>query len=503
MAKNIEGFDDGMSSIQMQETNAAREPLDFSKVPKRPQILAALAAAIGGFVLGNFLGYPAPVQPQLQDPNHTGDVYSKWYINLTDDQNSWVGALMTLGALLGGMTGGIFMDMLGRKMTLLLISIPGVLGWLLVVLTLNPSMLFIGVFMGGLAGGISSVVSPSYIGEISTPVMQGFLGIFFQLSICAGILLTSVMGISLHWRLLAAILEIFPLILVMAMMFVPESPYHLVKKGRRAEALQSLRWLRGKDFNIESEMEELEASVDAELANVTRASDLLHPWAYKPILTALALMSFQQVIGINAALFNSVEIFRSAGSSLDGLVSAVILNSIQLGMTVVATGLITRVGRRTLFLISQLLCCLSITALGVYFYIQETDKATADTIGWLPLASLMIYIGSFAVGSGPIPWVMTGEIVPRKVKSLGVSLATLTNWGCAFIISKTYVDLKGAIHTYGAFWLFGGMCFLGVLFSIFLLPETKDKTPDEIQAYFGSKPAAQKEESSDTPTPTQ
>ena len=86
-------------------------------------------------------------------------------------------------------------------------------------------------------------------------------------------------------------------------------------------------------------------------------------------------------------------------------------------MTVVATGLITRVGRRTLFLISQLLCCLSITALGVYFYIQETDKATADTIGWLPLASLMIYIGSFAVGSGPIPWVMTGEIVPRKVKS--------------------------------------------------------------------------------------
>jgi len=289
----------------------------------------------------------------------------------------------------------------------------------------------------------------------------------------------------------------------MAMMFVPESPYHLVKKGRRAEALQSLRWLRGKDFNIESEMEELESSVDAELANVTRASDLLHPWAYKPILTALALMSFQQVIGINAALFNSVEIFRSAGSSLDGLVSAVILNSIQLGMTVVATGLITRVGRRTLFLISQLLCCLSITALGVYFYIQETDKATADTIGWLPLASLMIYIGSFAVGSGPIPWVMTGEIVPRKVKSLGVSLATLTNWGCAFIISKTYVDLKGAIHTYGAFWLFGGMCFLGVLFSIFLLPETKDKTPDEIQAYFGSKPAAQKEESSDTPTPTQ
>jgi len=209
----------------------------------------------------------------------------------------------------------------------------------------------------------------------------------------------------------------------------------------------------------------------------------------------LALMSFPQVIGINAALFNSVDIFKSAGSDLDPLVSAVILNAIQLGMTLVSSVLITRLGRRILFLSSQLICAISITALGAYFYIQQTDEETAKSIGWLPLASLMIYIGSFAFGSGPIPWVMTGEIVPRKVKSLGVSLATLTNWGWAFIISKTYVNLKDAITPAGAFWLYGGMCALGVLFSIFLLPETKDKTNEEIQAFFGTKPAEQREES--------
>lgn len=89
----------------------------------------------------------------------------------------------------------------------------------------------------------------------------------------------------------------------------------------------------------------------------------------------------------------------------------------QLGMTLVSSVLITRLGRRILFLSSQLICAISITALGAYFYIQQTDEETAKSIGWLPLASLMIYIGSFAFGSGPIPWVMTGEIVPRKVKS--------------------------------------------------------------------------------------
>lgn len=99
--------------------------------------------------------------------------------------------------------------------------------------------------------------------------------------------------------------------------------------GRKAEALKSLIWLRGNEFDIESELNQLEASVQVDLASKARPSDLLLPWAYKPILTALALMSFQQVIGINAALFNSVDIFKSAGSDLDPLVSAVILNAIQ------------------------------------------------------------------------------------------------------------------------------------------------------------------------------
>jgi len=472
------------------------EPLDFSKVPKGPQILAALAAVVGGFTLGNFLGFPSPCQPQLQNLDGTADPKSMWYIALSDGEMSWVGALITLGSLFGGMTGGIFMDMLGRKTTLLVISVPYILGWLLMVLTVNTIMLYIGCFLGGLAGGISSVVSPSYVGEISTPVMQGVLGMFFQLSICSGILLSSVMALGIKWRLMAAILEIFPFLLLIAMIFVPESPYYLVKKGRRAEALQALRWLRGKEFDVEPELNKLEKSVEAEMATVTHASDLLKPWAYKPILTALGLMSFQQIIGINAALFNAVDIFTAAKSDLDGLVSAILLNGIQLGMTVVSSLMITRLGRRTLFATSQLICAISIVALGAFFYIQDTDPETAESIGWLPLASLMIYIGSFAIGSGPIPWIMTGEIVPRKVKSLGVSLATLTNWGFAFIVSKTFVNLRDAITTAGSFWLFGGMCALGFLFSVFLLPETKDKTPEEIQAFFGTKPPSQTDEES-------
>lgn len=163
MAAINEGFQHDEES---KEATVCTKTLDYSKAQKRPQILAALAgtslinwilhqkqawlftlflyftAVAGGFVLGNFLGFPSPVQPQLQDLDGTGDPSSLWYIALTTEEMSWVSSLMTLGALVGGMTGGIFMDMLGRRTTLILISVPAVLGWLLMVLTVNPSNLF-------------------------------------------------------------------------------------------------------------------------------------------------------------------------------------------------------------------------------------------------------------------------------------------------------------------------------------------------------------------------
>ena len=199
-------------------------------------------------------------------------------------------------------------------------------------------------------------MSQLFPAEISTPPMRGTLGFLFQAMLTVGILFASLLGLGLDWRWISAILAVFPLISVVSMIFVPESPYYSFKKGAiirqykcwifqhfnfahlalyflfalllgfPAETAKSLVWLRGSEYNIGPEMNELNARLEIELAQSSSFIDLFKPWALKPALVVIGLMFFQQFSGINAALFNAVAIFSAANSSLSSLVSAVLLN---------------------------------------------------------------------------------------------------------------------------------------------------------------------------------
>lgn len=160
-------------------------------------------------------------------------------------------------------------------------------------------------------------------------------------------------------------------------------------------------------------------------------------------------------------------------------------------MTLISAFLVERLGRRTLFLISEIFACISMMALGSFFYIKyETNPSPEQlaSLGWLPLTSLILFIAAFGIGLGPMPWAMFGEILPAKVKAPGSSVASFTNWFLAFIVTLTFVDIQEAIGEAGSFWMFGGFCFLGVFFTIFVLPETKGKSPEQIAAFFGNHP---------------
>jgi len=146
---------------------------------------------------------------------------------------------------------------------------------------------------------------------------------------------------------------------------------------------------------------------------------------------------------------------------------------------------VDRLGRRTLLIVSNATMCVAMIALGAFFFVLETDEEAAGSLGWLPLTSLILFIAAFAIGAGPIPWMMFGEILPAKVKGPGASAASFTNWFLAFIITLTFVDIQEAMTPAGAFWMFGGFLVIAVLFSVFILPETKGKTPEDIQRHFG------------------
>nr|CAH0110442.1 unnamed protein product [Daphnia galeata] len=479
--------------------------IDDSTARKLSQILATLPALLGAFVLGTYLGWASPVMPQMKIAANNNNLTTAkssngavnelldekqerniWHLLLDEDQMSWVGSLINVGAVVGCLCGGFLMDKFGRKVILAVVFMLYTIGYLLITLAVDPSMLYIGRIVGGLAGGMCCVVAPSYIGETTTISMRGALGMLFSAMMSAGILATSLLG-WLDWRWISAICTVFPVLVLVGVVFVPDSPYFLVKQGRLEEAEVALLWLRGQNYNyVKAELSRIEALIMEDAAQESRFSDIIKPAVYKPVLIGIGLMVFQQLSGINAALFNSVEIFRLSGSSLDGLVSAVILNFVLLIAALSSSILVERLGRKILFLVSEGLTCLSVVALGGYFYVLENDPETAQKFGWVPLTLLIIFIAVFAAGVGPLPWLVAGEVMPAKFKGPGSSIVAFTNWITSFIVTKVFIDMQRSLTNAGTFWVFGSLCFIGILFGVFILPETKGKTPEQIQSLFST-----------------
>ena len=205
---------------------------------------------------------------------------------------------------------------------------------------------------------------------------------------------------------------------------------------------------------------------------------------------SLCLMLFQQLSGINAVIFYSVSIFKMANTSLDSNLCSVVIGSVNICSTFIANLLIDKLGRKALLMISTILIILSLIPLGVYFYMMEVlakqDKtgewgATVADLGWLPLACVMSYVVAFSLGWGPIPWLFVGEGIPNKVRGPGGSLVTVTNWFCGFLVTKVFPGMIVAFGAYGVFFMFAFIMFLALLFTIFLFPEIRGKTLEEIE----------------------
>ena len=199
---------------------------------------------------------------------------------------------------------------------------------------------------------------------------------------------------------------------------------------------------------------------------------------YKPLIISLALMFFQQMSGVNAVIFYAGSIFTSAGFGGNPDVAAVIVGAVQVVATFVSCILMDRLGRRILLLLAGSVMCLSTVAFGVYYFLDNPN------LNWLPLVSLNGFIIFFSLGWGPIPWLVLGEIFPDRVKGFASGAAAMTNWFLAFLVTKEFTQVEAAIHNYGTFWLFSGVCLLGVIFVAIFMPETKGKSLEEIQRNF-------------------
>ncbi|XP_073455617.1 solute carrier family 2, facilitated glucose transporter member 8 isoform X1 [Aquarana catesbeiana] len=461
------------------------------KVQNRNLYLATLAAVLGPLSFGFVLGFSSPA---ISDLKHADDPR----LILDKGTASWFGSIVTIGAAVGGLFGGWMVDRLGRKVTLMICSIPFVLGFTLIISAQNVWMLLGGRLVSGLASGITSLVVPVYISETSHPRVRGLLGSCVQLMVVIGIVGSYIAGMFLDWRWLAVLCSVPPVIMALFMIFMPETPRYLISQNQRVEALSALSFLRGPDVDHEWEYRQIESSADQKEGSL-KVADLWNPSIYKPFLIGILLMFFQQFTGINAIMFYADMIFEEANFKNSSLAS-VIVGLIQVVFTAVAALIMDKAGRKILLIVSGTIMAVSTTLFGVYFKIMEMHAknassvlpvtampdSTGEQLAWLPLASMALFISGFAIGWGPIPWLVMSEIFPLRARGVASGVCVITNWGCAFLVTKEFQDMMDSMTSYGTFWLFAAICALNVLFTVLYVPETKGKSLEQIESHFQS-----------------
>ncbi|XP_052625171.1 sugar transporter ERD6-like 16 [Lactuca sativa] len=359
-----------------------------------------------------------------------------------------------------------------------------VAGWLAIYFAMGAVSLDTGRFFTGYGIGIFSYVVPIYIAEISPKELRGGLTTINQLMIVTGSSISFLVGTVVTWRSLALIGIVPPVLLVIGLMFIPESPRWLAKVGREVEFQSSLRQLRGAKANISAEADEIHETI-INLQKLPQAGvlDLFDARYIKPVIIGVGLMVCQQWCGINGIGFYASEIFKTAGFA-SGKSGTIAYALIQIPITIVGMILLDISGRRILLLVSSCGTCLGVFLTGTAFYFMGQAKF----LGWAPLlaaSGVLVFIAAFSIGMGAVPWLIMSEIFPLHIKGAAGSLVVLVNWLGAWVVSYSFNFLINWSPE-GTFWLFSGFGIITIVFVVKMVPETKGKSLEEIQATINS-----------------
>ncbi|KAK4851396.1 hypothetical protein QYF36_014758 [Acer negundo] len=421
--------------------------------------LSTFVAVCGSFEFGSCMGYSSPAQFGIMED-----------LNLSYSKYSVFGSIVTIGAMIGAITSGRIADFAGRKGNMKMSSIVCIVGWFAIYIASSDLLLDFGRFLTGFGIGNLSYVVPVYIAEITPKNLRGALATTNQLFITVGIAVAYLIGAFVSWRTLALTGIVPSLFMLIGLFFIPESPRWLAMVGRQKEFEAELRALRGAGADISQEQTEIQDSIEM-LRQIPEVGIL-------DLFNRRNNRYVTQFIGINGIIYYAGQIFVSAGVSPS--VGGILYSSLQVVLTAFGATLMDKVGRKLLFLISVSGILLGNLLTGISFILKEHHLAL-DIAPTLAVVGVMVYIGSFSVGVGPVPWVIMSEIFPINVKGTAGSLVTLANWFGSWVVSYSFFYLF-TWSSWGVFFLYAAVCVMAILFTIALVPETKGRTLEEIQA---------------------
>lgn len=436
-------------------------------------VFVTAVAAIGGFLFG----YDTAV---INGANS----YLTEYLHLNPTQQGLAAASAIAGCIPGAMFAGFLSDRFGRKKLLFICAALFAISGLLSAIP-NTFVEFLSArFISGLGIGASSMICPVYIAEIAPEKWRGRLGTLFQLGIVTGIFLTlfinkiiqghgdAAWNTAYGWRWMLG-MEVLPAIAFIGLLFaVPESPRWLAQRGRNAEARTILEKAGG-PAHADMEMKAIGEAMHLEEG---RFSELLGGPFLKPLLIAVVLMACSQFCGINAIMYYSTKIFSAAGGGENAaFTSSVWVGLINFAFTFVAIGFVDKAGRRPLLLVGTAVQVIALALVGWMFHAQISGTGL--------LVCVILFISAFAMGIGPVGWLFCSEIFPNKLRGRAMSIAALTVWVSCYVVAQTFPMLNDSASFGPAktFWTYAAVSLFSFVFVLFLVPETKGRTLEQIE----------------------
>ena len=397
-------------------------------------------------------------------------------------QEEIVVSAVLLGAMIGAAIGGRLADRMGRRATLVQVAVLFILGAIGTALAPSISWLSIGRVIVGIAIGIASFTAPLYISEISPPDVRGKLVSLNQLMITIGIVCSYLADYALAgsraWRWMFGLAAIPALVLLIGILFVPESPRWYMSRSMREKARQVLLRMHPPAV-ADSELADIDASLKQQQGDWR---ELLGRRLRPALIIGIGLALFQQFTGINTVIYYAPAIFQFAGlqSHSVAILATAGVGVVNVFFTIIAVRLLDRVGRRPLLLYGLAGMILSLGVLGFGFISPNLSQALA----WISVICVMLYVASFAISLGPVFWLMISEIYPLKIRGVAMGIATMANWGSNLLVALTFLSLLRSVGRPGTFWLYALIGVIGWIFVYKLVPETKGKTLEQIEAQW-------------------
>jgi SP family xylose:H+ symportor-like MFS transporter len=437
-------------------------------------IVSVTVAALGSFLFGFDTAVISGTTEALRQ------VYG-----LSDNLLGFTVSSALIGTMVGALGAGRPADWWGRRPILVVLAVLFLISAFGCAYAWNWYALLFFRFLGGVAVGGASVVSPMYITEIAPAKRRGVLVAIAQLNIVVGILLAYCSNYAVaalfgpenatNWRWMFGVMAVPSLAFLVAALVIPESPRWLVKRNRRREAEQVLA--RFGHENPVGEAGEIEESLQAEMTGVHQR--LFQRKYLKPLLLAVMIAVFNQLDGINAVIYYTADIFRMAGADkASALQQSMIVGLTNLVMTLIAMTLIDRLGRKALLLVGSVTFVISH---GLAAWVFATHAQ-----GWVVIVALMGIVGTHAYSQGAVVWVVINELLPNAIRASGAAVVCFLMWLLCAAVSWSF-PVIAAKSGASAFGFFGVMMVLQFILVWKFLPETKGVSLEELQKRLGVK----------------